>query len=146
MGANADPRYSQLARSPLGERNRNAMSSHESFNVSASSPVRAGAETRPEGDRPPPAGPRPRPMLWRVFVANAAVFALAFALLALAPVTLHASIRLEELVLLLVGLVVMLLVDLLLLRQALSPLGRLSRVMQTIELLRPGQRAVGFGR
>ena len=47
---------------------------------------------------------------------------------------------------LLVGLVVMLLVDLLLLRQALSPLGRLSRVMQTIDLLRPGQRAVGFER
>src|SRR5438874_6469154 len=40
----------------------------------------------------------------------------------------------------------MLLVDLLLLRQALSPLGRLSRVMQTIDLLRPGQRAVGFER
>ncbi len=55
-------------------------------------------------------------MLWRVFAANAAVFALAFALLALAPVTLHASIRLEELVLLVAGLVVMLVIDLVLLR------------------------------
>jgi two-component system sensor histidine kinase UhpB len=83
-------------------------------------------------------------MLWRVFAANAAVFTLAFALLALAPVTLHASIRLDELVLLLVGLVVMLLVDLLLLRQALTPLARLAQVMGTVDLVRPGRRAVGF--
>jgi two-component system sensor histidine kinase UhpB len=77
------------------------------------------------------------PMVWRVFAANAAVFALAFALLALAPVTLHASIRLEELVLLLVGLVVMLIVDLLLIRQALEPLARLANVMRSVDLLRP---------
>jgi two-component system, NarL family, sensor histidine kinase UhpB len=89
---------------------------------------------------------RPPPMLWRVFAANAAVFALAFALLALAPVEIHASIRLDELVLLLVGLVVMLCVDLLLLRRALGPLGRLARVMGTVDLLRPGRRAVGFDR
>jgi two-component system, NarL family, sensor histidine kinase UhpB len=69
-------------------------------------------------------------MLWRVFAANAAVFALAFALLALGPVTIHASIRLEELVLLLVGLVAMLVLDLLLVRQALGPLDRLARVMR----------------
>jgi len=85
-------------------------------------------------------------MLWRVFAANAAVFALAFALLALSPVTIHARIRLVELVLLIAGLVVMLVVDLLLLRQALNPLGHLTRVMGTIDLLRPGQRAVGFER
>jgi two-component system sensor histidine kinase UhpB len=89
---------------------------------------------------------RPLPMLWRVFAANAAVFALAFALLALAPVTLHASVRVEELVLLLAGLVVMLLVDLLLLRQALGPLTRLAKVMGRVDLLQPGRRAVGFDR
>ena len=86
------------------------------------------------------------PMLWRVFAANAAVFALAFALLALAPVTLHASIRVEEIVLLLVGLVVMLVVDLLLVRQALGPLARLANVMRSVDLLQPGRRAVGFDR
>lgn len=85
-------------------------------------------------------------MLWRVFGANAAVFALAFALLALTPVTIHARIRLAELVILIIGLAVMLVVDLLLLRQALSSLGRLSKVMGTIDLLRPGRRAVGFER
>jgi two-component system sensor histidine kinase UhpB len=83
-------------------------------------------------------------MLWRVFAANAAVFALAFAILALAPVSLHASIRLEEIVLLLAGLVVMLFLDLLLVRQALGPLHRLARVMRQVNLLRPGQRAAGF--
>ena len=41
------------------------------------------------------------PMLWRVFAANAAVFAIAFALLALSPVTIHSPIRLVELVILL---------------------------------------------
>ncbi len=92
----------------------------------------------------PQAASRPVPMLWRVFAANAAVFALAFALLALSPVTIHARIRLVELVILLAGLVVMLLADLLLLRQALRPLGKLSSVMGTIDLVRPGQRAVGF--
>jgi two-component system sensor histidine kinase UhpB len=85
-------------------------------------------------------------MLWRVFAANAAVFAVAFALLALAPVTLHASIRLEELVLLLAGLLVMLLVDLVLVRQALGPLGRLAKVMSAVDPLHPGRRAVGFER
>jgi two-component system, NarL family, sensor histidine kinase UhpB len=90
--------------------------------------------------------PRPAPMLWRVFAANAAVFALAFVLLALAPVTLHASIRLEELVLLLAGLLVMLVADLLLVRQALGPLARLANVMAGVDLLHPGRRAVGFER
>ena len=85
-------------------------------------------------------------MLWRVFAANAAVFAVAFGLLALGPVTIHASIRLEELVLLLVGLVAMLALDLLLVRQALAPLDRLARVMRQVNALRPGQRAVGFER
>ncbi len=85
-------------------------------------------------------------MLWRVFMANAAVFVVAFALLAVSPVEIHARIRLVELVILLGGLVVMLLVDLLLLREALNPLSRLARVMGTINLLRPGQRAVGFER
>ena len=68
---------------------------------------------------------RPIPMLWRVFAANAAVFAIAFAALALSPVTISSPIRLVELVILLVGLAVMLLVDLLLLRQVLAPIHRL---------------------
>ncbi|MGN6871561.1 MAG: sensor histidine kinase [Solirubrobacteraceae bacterium] len=86
------------------------------------------------------------PMLWRVFAANAAVFAIAFALLALSPVTISSPIRLVELVILLVGLAVMLVVDLLVLRQVLAPIHRLARTMEGIDRLHSGQRAVGFER
>jgi two-component system, NarL family, sensor histidine kinase UhpB len=112
-------------------------------------PAVRDADSEASPDRRPERSDVPRgavPMLWRVFAANAAVFALAFALLALAPVTLHASIRLEEIVLLLVGLVVMLVVDLLLVRQALGPLAQLATVMRSVDLLHPGRRAVGFDR
>ena len=107
----------------------------------APSNLRSGRGTKPSDP-----SRRAMPMLWRVFAANAAVFALAFALLAVAPVTIHASTRLEELVLLLVGLVVMLVVDLLLVRQALGPLARLAAVMRAVDLLHPGRRAAGFER
>src|SRR5436305_1589863 len=147
MGANAHPRVNPVPTSPTGERNHSTMSSHDPPNVPPTPSVRAGVTSSASaGDRPPPSSGRPLPMLWRVFAANAAVFALAFALLALAPVTLHASIRLEELVLLVAGLVVMLVLDLVLLRQALGPLDRLARVMRQVDLLHPGQRAVGFER
>ncbi|MGH2895440.1 MAG: HAMP domain-containing sensor histidine kinase [Solirubrobacteraceae bacterium] len=81
-----------------------------------------------------------------MFAANAAVFAVAFAVLALSPVTIHARIRLVELVILLVGLTIMLIADLLLLRQVLAPIHRLARVMEGIDRLHPGQRALGFDR
>jgi two-component system sensor histidine kinase UhpB len=123
------------------------MSSDDPLNVPPAHSVGAAITRSSIGeDHPPPQGGRPLPMLWRVFAANAAVFALAFALLGLAPVTLHASIRVEELVLLLTGLAVMLVLDFVLVRQALGPLDRLARVMRQVNLLRPGQRAVGFDR
>jgi two-component system sensor histidine kinase UhpB len=124
---------------------------HEPMSNSDQLPAtRAARETAPVRPFGPPAdrtdAPRRRavPMVWRVFAANAAVFALAFALLALSPVTIHARIRLVELVVLLVGLVVMLGADLLLLRHVLAPLHRLARVMGAIDPLHPGQRASGF--
>jgi two-component system sensor histidine kinase UhpB len=144
MGANAHPLPNPLPASPPPERNRNTMSSHNHLNVPPS--VRAGTNSPSAEDHRPTSGGRPLPMLWRVFAANAAVFALAFALLALAPVTLHASVRLEEVVVLLAGLIVMLALDLLLVRQALGPLDRLTRVMRQVDLLHPGQRAAGFER
>ena len=123
------------------------MSSSEKLKAPPARPVGDGASPRGSApERPASANPRSLPMLWRVFAANAAVFALAFALLALSPVTVHARIRLLELVILLAGLLVMLAADLLLLRQALTPLSRLARVMRTVDLLHPGQRATGFER
>jgi two-component system, NarL family, sensor histidine kinase UhpB len=110
-------------------------------------PGQSLADKAPDGHldaaRPPVGGV---PMLWRVFAANAAVFALALALLALTPITVHARIRLAELVILLAGLVVMLLIDLVLLRESLTPLARLAKAMAAVDLLRPGQRARGFER
>jgi two-component system sensor histidine kinase UhpB len=137
----------QFFTSPTGEYNRITMSAPDQLPAPRAhvAPDDAPPILTSDGSSPPGTG-RALPMLWRVFAANAAVFALAFALLALAPVTLHASIRLDELVLLLVGLAVMLLVDLLLLRQALTPLTRLAQVMATVDLVRPGRRAVGYER
>ncbi|HKO26560.1 MAG TPA: histidine kinase, partial [Solirubrobacteraceae bacterium] len=124
---------------------KSMMSSSDQLKLPAVRDAESEAPSTPRAELPN-VPRRAVPMLWRVFAANAAVFALAFALLALAPVTLHASIRVEEIVLLLVGLVVMLVVDLLLVRQALGPLARLANVMRSVDLLQPGRRAVGFDR
>jgi methyl-accepting chemotaxis protein len=145
MGANPHPASYCVRSTPNGESSRSAGSDPDSSEalLPASARDRAASGLASEL-RSPPTKRRPLPMLWRVFAANAAVFALAFGLLALSPVTIHARIRLLELVILLAGLVVMLLADLLLLREALSPLERLTSVMAKVDLLRPGQRAVGF--
>lgn len=146
MGANAHPRSSRLLTSPIGER-RTTMSKPDQLKAPPVPLTRDDASPSfPPEDRSPPANGRSLPMLWRVFAANAAVFALAFALLALSPVTIHARVRLIELVILLAGLVVMLLVDFALLRQSLGPIHRLATVMGAIDRLDPGQRALGFER
>jgi two-component system, NarL family, sensor histidine kinase UhpB len=80
------------------------------------------------------------PLLWRVFAINATLLAIATLLLALTPVTIHASIALVETVDLVVALVVMLAANLLLLRRAIAPIDRLVEGMRTVDLLRPGQR------
>ncbi|MGH2884021.1 MAG: sensor histidine kinase [Solirubrobacteraceae bacterium] len=123
------------------------MSNPDQLDAPSVRAIRDDRRSRPHSeDGSGRANARPTPMLWRVFAANAAVFALAFALLALSPVTIHARIRLVELVILLVGLAVMLTADLLLLRHVLAPIHQLARVMEGIERLHPGQRAVGFDR
>ena len=85
------------------------------------------------------------PLLWRVFAINAALLALATLLLAVTPVTIHASIALVETIDLGVALVVMLAANLLLLRHTLAPIDRLVERMRTVDLLRPGQRFVERG-
>ena len=85
------------------------------------------------------------PLLWRVFAINAALLAIATLLLALTPVTIHASIALVETLDLLVALAVMLTANLLLLRHTLGPIDRLVERMRTVDLLRPGQRYVESG-
>ena len=85
------------------------------------------------------------PLLWRVFAINAALLVIATLLLALTPVTIHASLALVEGVDLAVALVVMLTANLLLLRHTLAPIDRLVERMRTVDLLRPGQRLVARG-
>jgi two-component system, NarL family, sensor histidine kinase UhpB len=85
------------------------------------------------------------PLLWRVFAINATLLAVATLLLALTPVTIHASIALVEAVDLVVALVAMLAANLLLLRHTLEPIDKLVARMRTVDLLRPGQRFAARG-
>src|SRR5436309_12247585 len=109
MGANAHPGAYRLLSTPAAERKQSAMSSPDQLDAPAAPAIRDDRRAKLHSeDGSARADARPTPMLWRVFAANAAVFALAFALLALSPVTIHARIRLVELVVLIAGLVVML--------------------------------------
>ena len=81
------------------------------------------------------------PLFWRVFGTNAAVLAVATALLALSPATVSFPVTSAEAAVLAVGILAMLVVNLMLLRRTLNPLRRLTRVMHEIDPLRPGDRA-----
>ncbi|HET6858664.1 MAG TPA: sensor histidine kinase [Streptomyces sp.] len=79
-------------------------------------------------------------LFWRIFALNAVVLGSATALLLWAPVTVSVPVVLTEAVILVAGLVVMLVANAALLRIGLGPLDRLTRLMTTVDLLRPGQR------
>ena len=79
-------------------------------------------------------------LFWRIFLLNAVVLTTATILLLLAPVTVSVPVLLTEAVVLVIGFAAMLLANALLLRIGLAPLDRLTRLMTTIDLLRPGQR------
>jgi two-component system sensor histidine kinase UhpB len=88
-----------------------------------------------------PAGNSPRlTLLQRATLANALVLVLAFALLALSPVTISAPIRASELIILAAGLLAMLVINLILIRRALAPLEDLAEEMQAIDLRDPDRR------
>ncbi|MET7987489.1 MULTISPECIES: sensor histidine kinase [unclassified Streptomyces] len=85
-------------------------------------------------------------MFWRIYALNAVVLGSATALLLWAPVTVSVPVVLTEAVILVGGLVVMLVANAALLRVGLTPLDRLTRLMATVDLLRPGQRLPEKGR
>ncbi|MEU6546240.1 sensor histidine kinase [Streptomyces sp. NPDC046859] len=85
-------------------------------------------------------------LFWRIFALNAVVLGTATALLLWAPVTVSVPVLLTEAVILVGGLAVMLIANAALLRIGLAPLGRLTRLMSTVDLLRPGQRLPEQGR
>jgi two-component system, NarL family, sensor histidine kinase UhpB len=80
-------------------------------------------------------------LLWRVFASNAAVLVIATLVLVLTPLTVSFPIALTEAVVVAAGLALMLGIDLVLLRHAFAPLGRLTAFMRRVDPLRPGERA-----
>jgi two-component system, NarL family, sensor histidine kinase UhpB len=85
------------------------------------------------------------PLFWRVSVINAVVFLAGTLTLALSPATVSSPLLPTEVVVLALGVVAVLVMNALLLRVGLTPLDRLARMMETIDLLRPGQRVPESG-
>jgi two-component system, NarL family, sensor histidine kinase UhpB len=71
---------------------------------------------------------------------NALVLGVALVVLIASPVTISSPVAVEEIALLLVGLTAMLVIDVVLTRRALLPLSRLTRLMERVDPLVPGQR------
>ncbi|WP_328907401.1 HAMP domain-containing sensor histidine kinase [Streptomyces sp. NBC_00234] len=78
-------------------------------------------------------------LYWRIFLLNGAVLVVAVLLL-FGPVTVSTPVLFGEVVVLLAGLAAMLIANAVLLRIGLAPLGRLTRAMSAVDLLRPGSR------
>jgi two-component system sensor histidine kinase UhpB len=81
----------------------------------------------------------------RIFLLNALVLVAAAALLVFGPATVSTPALLREVLVLAAGLVVMLIANAVLIRVGLAPLGRLTRAMTTIDLLKPGPRLAARG-
>jgi two-component system sensor histidine kinase UhpB len=79
------------------------------------------------------------PLFWRVFALNAGLLTVIALLLIVTPVTISFPIALTEAIVV-IGLLVTIAVNAVLLRRAFAPLGRLAHRMETVDLLRPGQR------
>ncbi len=80
------------------------------------------------------------PLFWRVFAVNAGFLALIALLLIVTPVTIQAPPTLTEALIVVVGLAIAVAANAFLLGRTIAPLERLARRMDTVDLLRPGQR------
>ena len=80
------------------------------------------------------------PLFWRIFAVNAGLLGLIALLLVVTPVTIHAPPTLAEVLIIVAGFAITLAANALLLRRAITPLERLAQRMDTVDLLRPGQR------
>jgi two-component system sensor histidine kinase UhpB len=83
---------------------------------------------------------RPLSLFWRVFAVNTALLGAVALLLLFSPIEIDAPIKPTQAALVLIGLVITVAANTLLLRRALTPLGRLVQRMEMVDLLRPGQR------
>jgi two-component system sensor histidine kinase UhpB len=80
------------------------------------------------------------PLYWRVCLINGLVFVVGTVVLAASPATVSARVLVSEAIVLTVGITVILVMNALLLRTSLAPLDRLIRLMEDVDLQRPGQR------
>jgi two-component system, NarL family, sensor histidine kinase UhpB len=83
---------------------------------------------------------RALPLFWRVFLANAAVLVGATVVLAFAPIKVSVPVTVNELLVLLAGLMLMLVLNLVFLRRTLRPLRTLTETMGHVDPLMPGRR------
>ena len=83
---------------------------------------------------------RPISLLWRVFLANGAVFVIALLLLTFSPIEVDFPIKFSQFLLLLGGFVVLVVMNLFLLRRVLAPLLTLTDVMSSVDPDSPGLR------
>jgi two-component system sensor histidine kinase UhpB len=85
-------------------------------------------------------------LFWRVFAVNAGLLGAIALLLLLSPVEIDAPIKARQALIVVGALVITLTANAILLRGVITPLERLARRMDTVDLLRPGQRLpVGRG-
>jgi two-component system, NarL family, sensor histidine kinase UhpB len=84
-------------------------------------------------------------LFWRLFLPNAFVLGTATAVLSLSPATLPFPDSLDKVLVIVGGLALLLVVNLLLMRRAWQPLGRLTRLMHSIDPLQPGKRIPVYG-
>jgi two-component system sensor histidine kinase UhpB len=83
---------------------------------------------------------RPLPLYWRVFAVNACLLTAIAVVLIATPITISTPIVLTEAIAVVAGLIATIAANALLLRHAFAPLPRLAQRMETVDLLRPGQR------
>jgi two-component system sensor histidine kinase UhpB len=83
---------------------------------------------------------RLRSLFWRVFAVNTGVLGAIALLLLFSPVEIDAPIKATQAAIILVGLTITVAASAILLRRAVAPLERLAQRMETVDLLRPGQR------
>ena len=79
-------------------------------------------------------------LFWRAFAINATLLGGATVLLIFSPIQIDAPIKATQALIVVGGFAITLAANVVLLRRAFTPLERLARRMDTVDLLRPGQR------
>jgi two-component system, NarL family, sensor histidine kinase UhpB len=79
-------------------------------------------------------------LFWRIFAVNTGLLCAIALLLLFSPVEIDAPIKPTQALIVVLGLVISVIANTLLLRRAVEPLERLAQRMETVDLLRPGQR------